>query len=147
MFKGFSPFFQLNFKINLEEIKDFLHTIIIYLLIPDHEDYEGTVLCNPVRLIVHEQGPRVEWDVIAKIRQNYQQVLEFLLLPTQFYQIFRKLHVELRYNEPYFNPFFTPSFHVTHVTTEGYTFFDSADDYYRTIGLLQLVKKHAHFFK
>lgn len=128
----------------MEEIKDFLVTIMIHLQMPDYDD---NILYNSIRLIVHERGPRVEWDDIARKRENYQQVLEFLLLPTQFYQIFRKLHVKLHYNEPYFNPFFTPISHVTHVETEGCIFYDSQDDYYRAIGLLLLVKKNTRFFE
>ena len=48
------------------------------------------------------------------------------------------MHVKLLYNDPYFNPFFTHIFHV--IKTEGYMFFDSADDYYRYLDLLLLVK-------
>ena len=85
---------------------------------------------------MYKQGPRVSWEVVAKTRENYQGVLEFHLLPTWFFQLFRKLHVQLKYNDPYYNPFFTPFFHVTRVETEGYLFFDSAEDYYRYLDLL-----------
>ena len=63
-----------------------------------------------------------------------------------FFQLFKKIHVKLLYNDPYFNPFFTPIFHVIKTKTESYMFFDLADDYYRYLDLLKLVKK-THFFK
>lgn len=115
----------------MEEIRDFLLTIKIYLEFLDYDDnIYGTQLCNSVRLLVYEQGPRVSWQEAASIRENYQKVLEFLL-PTQFFQIFKKFHVRLYYNEPSFNSFFTPIFHVVKFETEGYMFYDSYDDYYR----------------
>ena len=55
-----------------------------------------------------------------------------------FFNYLKKNHVTLLYNDPYFNPFFTPIFHV--IKTEGYMFFDSADDYYRYLDLLLLEK-------
>ena len=88
---------------------------------PDY--YAGTRMCNSVRLIIHEQGPRLSSLEVACIRENYQKVLEFLLPESQF-------KVRLYYNKPYFNPFYTPIFHLVKSETEGYMFFDSADEYY-----------------
>ena len=117
----------------MKEKKDFLYAIQLHVEMPDH--YDGTQLCNAVRLIIHEQGPKVEWKVVHGTSQNYHSVLEFLLLPTGFFfNYLKKNHVTLLYNDPYFNPFFTPIFHV--IKTEGYMFFDSADDYYRCLDLL-----------
>ena len=76
-------FFQFDFKINLKELKDFLYTIQLYVEIPDY--YAGTRMCNSVRLIIHEQGPKVDWEVVHETSQNYHSVLEFLLLPTGFF--------------------------------------------------------------
>ena len=123
----------------MKEIKEFLESILTYIQIPDYhpEDIIDDLMnINSFRLIICKQGPRVSWEVVAKTRENYQNILEFLLLPTWFFQLFRKLHVQLKYNDPYYNPFFTPIFHVTKVETEGYLFFDSAEDYYRYLDLL-----------
>ena len=88
--------FQLEFKINLKEIKDFLDSIKIYVEIPDYYLDDGdSARCHSVRLIIHEQGPKVYWEVVAKTRENYQNVLEFLLLPTGFFQLFKKFYVKL----------------------------------------------------
>ena len=129
-------FFQFDFRTNLEEIRDFLVTIQIYLQLPDYEDNIcGTQLCNSVRLLIYEQGPRISWQKIASIRDNYQKVVEFLL-PTRFYDLFRQIKIQLYYNEPRFNPFFTPIFHVVKVEAEGFMFYDSAEEHYRAYGLL-----------
>lgn len=120
----------------MEEIRDLLSTIQIYLEIPDYNwDFDRTQLCNSVRLIIYEQGPRLLRQEVTAIRENYQNVLEFLL-PVQFFQIFKKFHVRLYYNKPHFNPFYTPIFHVVKAETEGYMFYDSAEDYNRACGLL-----------
>ena len=94
---------------------------------PDY--YAGTRMCNSVRLIIHEQGPRLSSPEVASIRENYQNVLEFLL-PESFFQVFKQFKVRFYYNKPYFNPFYTPIFHLVKSETEGYMFFDSADEYY-----------------
>lgn len=126
-------FFQFDFRTNLEEIRDFLVTIQIYLQLPNYEDNIcGTQLCNSVRLLIYEQGPHISWQKMASIRDNYQKVVEFLL-PTGFHDLFRH---QLYYNEPRFNPFFTPIFHVVKVEAEGFMFYDSAEEYYRAYGLL-----------
>ena len=111
----------------MKEIKDLLGTIQTYVEIPDY--YAGARMCNSVRLIIHEQGPRLSSPEVASIRENYQNVLEFLL-PESFFQVFKKFKVRLYYNEPYFNPFYTPIFHLVKSETEGYMFFDSAYEYY-----------------
>ena len=129
-------FFQFDFRTNLEEIRDFLVTIQIYLQLPDYEDNIcGTQLCSSVRLLIYEQGPHISWQKIASIRDNYQKVVEFLL-PTGFYDLFRQIKIQLYYNEPRFNPFFTPIFHVVKVEAEGFMFYDSAEEYYRAYDLL-----------
>ena len=129
-------FFQFDFRTNLEEIRDFLVTIQIYLQLPNYEDNIcGTQLCNSVRLLIYEQGPHISWQKMASIRDNYQKVVEFLLL-TGFYDLFRQIKIQLYYNEPRFNPFFTPIFHVVKVEAEGFMFYDSAEEYYRAYGLL-----------
>ena len=81
-------FFQFDFKINLKELKDFLYTIQLYVEIPDY--YAGTRMCNSVRLVIHEQGPKVDWEVVHETSQNYHSVLEFLLLPTGVFNYFKK---------------------------------------------------------
>ena len=84
-------FFQFDFRTNLEEIRDFLVTIQIYLQLPDYEDNIcGIQLCNSVRLLIYEQGPRISWQKIASIIDNYQKVVEFLL-STGFYDLFRQI--------------------------------------------------------
>ena len=119
-------FFQFDFKINLKELKDFLYKIQLYVEIPDY--YAGTRMCNSVRLIIHEQGPKVDWEVVHETSRNYYSVLEFLLLPTGFFNYLKKFTL---------NCFITtPIFHVIKTETEGYMFFDSADDYYRYLDLL-----------
>ena len=55
-------FFQFDFKINLKELKDFLYAIQLHVEIPDY--YDGTRLCNAVRFIIYEQGPKVDWEVV-----------------------------------------------------------------------------------
>ena len=72
----------------MKEKKDFLYAIQLHVEMPDH--YDGTQLCNAVRLIIHEQGPKVEWKVVHGTSQNYHSVLEFLLLPTGFFSIILK---------------------------------------------------------
>ena len=111
-------------------------TIKIYLELPDYEDKEyGTQLCNSIRLDINEQGPRISWQEIVSIRENYIKVLEFLL-PTQFYESVESFQIRIHCNEPYFNPFFTPISHVTKVEAEGFMLYDSRDDYYRANDLL-----------
>ena len=95
---------------------------------PDY--YAGTRMCNSVRLIIHEQGPRLSYQEVASIRENYQTVLEFLL-PESFFQVFKQFKVRLYYNKPHFNPFYTPIFHLVNSETEGYMIFDTADEYFR----------------
>ena len=120
----------------MEEIRDFLVTIQIYLQLADYEDnIYGTQLCNSVRLLIYEQGPRISWKKIASIRHNYQKVVEFLL-STGFYDLFRQIKIQLYYNEPRFNLFFTPIFHVVKVEAEGFMLYDSAEEYYRAYDLL-----------
>ena len=111
----------------MKEIKDLLNTIRTHVQIPDY--YAGTRMCNSVRLNIYEQGPRLSPPEVASIRENYQNVLEFLL-PESFFQVFKQFKVRLYYNKPYFNPFYTPIFHLVKSETEGYMFFDSADEYY-----------------
>ena len=41
-------------------------------------------------LHIYEQGPRISWQKIASIRENYQKVIEFLL-PTGFYDLFKQI--------------------------------------------------------
>ena len=72
----------------MKEKKDFLYAIQLHVEMPDH--YDGTQLYNAVRLIIHEQGPKVEWKVVHGTSQNYHSVLEFLLLPTGFFSIIKK---------------------------------------------------------
>ena len=72
----------------MKEKKDFLYAIQLHVEMPDH--YDGTQLCNAVRLIIHEQGPKVEYKVVHGTSQNYHSVLEFLLLPTGFFSIILK---------------------------------------------------------
>ena len=120
----------------MEEIRDFLLTIQVYLQLPDYENnIYDTQLCNSVRLLIYGQGPRISWQKMASIRDNYQKVPEFLL-PTGFYDLFRQIKIQLYYNEPRFNPFFTPIFHVVKVEAEGFMFYDSAEEYYRAYGFL-----------
>ena len=129
-------FFQFDFRTNLEEIRDFLVTIRIYFQLPDYENnMYDTQLCNSVRLLIYEQGPRISWQKMASIRDNYQKVVEFLLL-TGFYDLFRQIKIQLYYNEPRFNPFFTSIFHVVKVEAEGFMFYDSAEECYRAYSLL-----------
>ena len=52
----------------MKEKKDFLYAIQLHVEMPDH--YDGTQLCNAVRLIIHEQGPKVEWKVVHGTSQN-----------------------------------------------------------------------------
>lgn len=59
---------------------------------------------------IYEQGPRISWQKIASIGENYIKVLEYLL-PTQFYEFIKSFQIRLHYNEPRFNPFSTPIFH------------------------------------
>ena len=78
-------FFQFDFKINLKELKDFLYTIQLYVEIPDY--YAGTRMCNSVRLIIHEQGPKVDWSVVNETSRNYHSVLENSLITYGFFSI------------------------------------------------------------
>ena len=103
-------FFQFDFKINLKELKVFLYAIQLYIEIPDYDDDDPRMEYYSVRLVIHEQGPKVDWEIVNKTCQNYQIILEFLLLPTGFFQLFKKLHVKLLYNDPYYKPFCTPFF-------------------------------------
>ena len=80
-------------------------------------------------LDIWKSGPRLSPPEVASIRENYQNVLEFLL-PESFFQVFKQFKVRLYYNETYLNPFYTPIFHLVKSETEGYMFFDSADEYY-----------------
>ena len=43
---------------------------------PDY--YAGTRMCNSVWLNIYKQGPRLLPLEVASIRENYQNVLEFL---------------------------------------------------------------------
>ena len=88
-------FFQFDFKINLKELKDFLYTIQLYVEIPDY--YAGTRMCNSVRLIIHEQGPKVDWEVVHETSQNYHSVLEFLRLPTGFFNYLKTITLCLKF--------------------------------------------------
>ena len=105
-------FFQFDFKINLKELKVFLYAIQLYVEIPDYyyDDDDPRMEYHSVRLVIHVQGPKVDWEVVNKTCQNYQIVLEFLLLLTGFFHLFKKLHVKLLYNDPYYKPFCTPFF-------------------------------------
>ena len=71
----------------MKEIKDLLETIRTHVQMPDY--YAGTRMCNSVRLIIHEQGPRLLPLEVASIREKYQNVLEFLL-PESFFQVFKQ---------------------------------------------------------
>ena len=71
---------------------------------PDY--YAGTRMCNSVRLNTYKQGPRLSRLEVASIRENYQNVLEFLL-PESFFQVFKfdfiiMNHILIRFIHPFF---------------------------------------------
>ena len=135
-------FFQFDFKINLKELKVFLYAIQLYIEIPDYyyDDDDPRMEYYSVRLVIHEQGPKVDWEIVNKTCQNYQIILEFLLLPTGFFQLFKKLQIIKLLNcfimTLIINLFAHLFFHVINTETEGYMFFNSAEDYYRYLDLL-----------
>ena len=88
----------------MKGIKDLLNTIRTHVQIPDY--YAGTRMCNSVRLNIYEQGPRLSSLEVASIRENYQNVLEFLL-PESFFQVFKfdfiiMNHILIRFIHPFF---------------------------------------------
>ena len=82
-------FFQFDFKINLKELKVFLYAIQLYIEIPDYyyDDDDPRMEYYSVRLVIHEQGPKVDWEIVNKTCQNYQIIFRISLVTYRIFSI------------------------------------------------------------